>query len=98
MALNKPIGETIKALRKQMYYTQIDLAKYLKVDVGVISKIEKNEYVITSDMLDKISSLFGISTDSFYETVLPIGLKANKDNLEMISDINRIVLNLNFMN
>ncbi|MHC1720884.1 MAG: helix-turn-helix domain-containing protein [Clostridiaceae bacterium] len=100
-----PIGETIKALREQSGFTQMNLAKYLKVDQSLISKIEKNERVITSDMLDRLSSLFGIAPDSFYEDSLPekritVALRAseiNEDDLEMISAINRITLNLNFM-
>lgn len=99
------IGETIKALREQSGFTQMNLAKYLKVDQSLISKIEKNERVITSDMLDKLSSLFGITPDSFYSGSLPekrltVALRAseiNEDDLEMISAINRITLNLNFM-
>lgn len=100
-----PIGETIKALREQSGFTQMNLAKYLKVDQSLISKIEKNERVITSDMLDKLSSLFGITPDSFYDDSIPkkritVALRASKikeDDLEMISAINRITLNLNFM-
>lgn len=100
-----PIGDTIKALREQSGFTQTNLAKYLKVDQSLISKIEKNERVITSDMLDRLSSLFGITPDSFYADTLPenritVALRAseiNEDDLEMISAINRITLNLNFM-
>lgn len=100
-----PIGETIKSLREQSGFTQMNLAKYLKVDQSLISKIEKNERVITSDMLDRLSSLFGITPDSFYEDSIPVkritvALRAseiNEDDLEMISAINRITLNLNFM-
>ena len=100
-----PIGETIKALREQSGFTQMSLAKYLKVDQSLISKIEKNERVITSDMLDRLSSLFGITPDSFYADILPekrimVALRASEINeydLEMISVINRITLNLNFM-
>lgn len=100
-----PIGETIKALREQCGFTQMNLAKYLKVDQSFISKVEKNERDITSDMLDRLSSLFGIDPDSFYDDALPekritVALRAseiNEDDLEMISVINRITLNLNFM-
>lgn len=101
----KHIGDNIKILREQSGLTQINLASYLKVDQSFISKVEKNERAITSDMLDKLSALFGISPDCFYMETLPgkrisIALRANEinvDDLEMISDINKIVLNLNFM-
>ncbi len=103
--LSNPIGDTIKALREQSGFTQMNLAKYLKVDQSLISKIEKNERVITSDMLDRLSSLFGITPVSLYADTLSekrimIALRAseiNENDLEMISAINRITLNLNFM-
>lgn len=99
------IGENIKALREQSGFTQSNLAKYLKVDQSLISKIEKNERLITSDMLDKLAALFGITTESFNRASIPtkrisFALRAseiNEDDLETISVINRIALNSNFM-
>lgn len=99
------IGENIKALREQSGFTQSNLAKYLKVDQSLISKIEKNERLITSDMLDKLAALFGITTESFNRDSIPtnrisFALRAseiNEDDLETISAINRIALNSNFM-
>lgn len=99
------IGENIKALREQSGFTQSNLAQYLKVDQSLISKIEKNERPITSDMLDKLSALFGVTTDSFNGESIPtnriaFALRAseiNEDDLETISAINRIALNSNFM-
>lgn len=99
------IGENIKALREQSGFTQSNLAQYLRVDQSLISKIEKNERPITSDMLDKLAALFGVTTDSFNEESIPtnrisFALRAseiNEDDLETISAINRIALNSNFM-
>lgn len=99
------IGGNIKALREQSGFTQSNLAQYLKVDQSLISKIEKNERPITSDMLDKLSALFGVTTDSFNGESIPtnrisFALRAceiNEDDLETISAINRIALNSNFM-
>jgi transcriptional regulator with XRE-family HTH domain len=98
-------GSNIKKLREQSGFTQMNLANFLNVDQSFISKIEKNERVLTSDMLDKLSSLFGVSPENFYKVVLPekritIALRASEVNscdLEMISAINKITLNLNFM-
>lgn len=99
------IGENIKALREQSGFTQSNLAQYLKVDQSLISKIEKNERPITSDMLDKLSALFGVTIDSFNADLIPtnrisFALRAseiNEEDLETISAINRIALNSNFM-
>ncbi len=104
-AMNR-IGKNIKALREQSGFTQISIAKYLNVDQSLISKIEKNERSITSDMLERLSALFGVPVESFNQESIPtnqisFALRAsvlNEDDLEIISAINRIALNLNFMN
>lgn len=99
------IGEDIKALREQSGFTQSNLAKYLKVDQSLISKIEKGERPITSDMLENLSALFGVTIGSVNRELIPanrilFALRANEaseDDLETISVINRIAMNLNFM-
>ena len=99
------IGENIKILREQSGFTQSNIAQYLKVDQSLISKIEKGERLITSDMLDKLAALFGFTTESFYADSIPanrvsFALRASKideDDLETISAINRIAINIKFM-
>ena len=66
------IGETIKALREGAGYNQQSIATFLKVDQSLISKIEKGERNIASDMLEKLASkgslfsLLGINLWSAY--------------------------------
>lgn len=99
------IGKNLKSLREQSGFTQGNIAKFLKVDQSLISKIEKSERSITSDMLEKLSTLFGIPVEEFIqneisENRISFSLRANEiseDDLEAISAVNRIALNLNFM-
>lgn len=99
------IGENIKALREQSGFTQSNIARFLKVDQSLISKIENNERFITSDMLEKLSALFGVTADSLLGESVPtnrilFALRAseiNENDLEILCAINRIALNLNFM-
>lgn len=99
------IGGKIKSLREQSGFTQANIAKYLKVDQSFISKVEKNERLITTDMLERLSALFGITIENFYAEdmeakQITFALRAseiNENDLETISSINRIALNLNFM-
>ena len=99
------IGINIKKVREKSKISQKELADFLKIDQSLISRIEKNERNITVDLLDRISALFGIPSDSFLEenfdiSPLNFAFRANDGNskdLEAISYINKIALNLQFM-
>lgn len=98
-------ARNLKNLREQSGLSQSNIAKYLGVDQSLISKYESNERSITSDMLDKLAALFGVTTESLNKEVTPtyqisFALRAkelNGEDLETISAVNRIALNLNFM-
>ena len=48
------IGKRIKDLRKRAGFSQGVIAKYLKVDQSLISKIEKGEREVSTDMIKKL--------------------------------------------
>ena len=100
------IGTNIKLLREKRKIKQKDLAQFLEVDESLISKIENNHCNITTDLLDKVASLFALPSESFWQKQIsapPIAfsLKQNEvtvENLEAIIKVNKITLNLKFMN
>lgn len=103
--LAKVIGNNVKLLRENSGITQSVLANYLEVDQSLISKYEKGERVITVEVLDKLASLFGVSPDeltspSMKKSRVSFSFRASEisnDDLDAICAINRIVLNLDFM-
>lgn len=99
------VGETIKALRESAGYNQQSVATFLNVDQSLISKIEKGERNISSDMLEKLASLFGVSEDSIINSntiVRPLSCAfrcsdLTADEMEAICAVNKIALNSEFM-
>jgi transcriptional regulator with XRE-family HTH domain len=99
------IGIKLKALREQCGFTQSNIANYLKVDQSLVSMVEKGKRAITSDMLEKLAALFGVQISAFVgEDVnakpLSFAFRASEideEDLVVISVINRIALNCNFM-
>lgn len=104
--LAKCMGEKIKSLREYNNLTQSNIAHYLKVDQSFVSKVEKGERSLTSDMLDSLATLFGVQLGAFMDEdvenwpPLSLALRANElsdEDLQAISDIKRIALNSSFM-
>jgi len=66
---------------------------------------EKGKRALTSDMIDKLSALFGVQPSALHEAEsvvrpLTFALRANEileEDLEVISSLNRIALNSIFM-
>ncbi len=106
MINNKAIGENLRILRDGAGYNQQSIAIFLGVDQSLISKIEKGERGISADMLDKLASLFGISTSVVLNDVVTIKpltcafrcSEFSLGDMEAISAINKIALNSEFMN
>ncbi len=105
MMNNKVIGENLRILRENAGYNQLSVANFLGVDQSLISKIEKRERSISADMLDKLASLFGITTSDFVNDIVvakPLsyafrGNELSSDDMKAISAINKIALNSEFM-
>ncbi|MBS3976494.1 MAG: helix-turn-helix transcriptional regulator [Syntrophomonadaceae bacterium] len=100
------IGSKLKSIRERSGFTQSNIAKYLRVDQSFVSKLETGERVLTTDMLEKLAALFGVSLAVFLnDTVgedkpLALTLRANEiseEDMDVIGAINRIALNCDFM-
>lgn len=99
------IGNNIKILRDNMGFSQSTIARFLNVDQSLISKVEKGERSLSTDMLEKLACLFGISIDaiesnSIETSNLSFAFRASDlsaEDLETISAINRIALNSEYM-
>ncbi len=93
-------GKRIKELRENNNFSQSNIATFLGVDQSLISKIEKEERALSSDMLEKLTALFGVHQKAFLddstEKSLAYALRASdltEDDMNSISSINKIALN-----
>jgi len=99
------LGRNIRALRKQSGLTQGRLARYLGITPTLVSRIERGVFPVTSDMLDKLSALFGVPVETFHQAsiqanqvLFPLAYsKLDDEGLDAVSAINRIAMNLAFM-
>lgn len=99
------IGNNIKTLREGIGFTQSNIASFLNVDQSLLSKIEKGERMLSTDMLEKLACLFGVSVDTIEDSTIEapsmsFAFKASDlsaEDLKAISSINRIALNSEYM-
>ena len=99
------INEKIKELREKSKITQKSMADYLNVTQTYISKMESSERELTVDLLNKIANLFVCDINDLIDDnkkVKPILLPYRKKNysvedLENISNANKIIINFNEM-
>ena len=102
---NNTIGNNIRALRENAGFTQNSLAKFMNVDQSLVSKIEKGERSLSSDMLEKLSALFGVTVDqlessNMVTTKLSYAFRGSNfsiEEMEAITAVNKIALNSEFM-
>lgn len=102
----KEMHERLKYLRKESKITQDQLAKFLNVDQSMITKLENGSRSFNTTMIDKICSLFGCSEEFLMgesENYIPLnfafrstGIEA--EDLESIAAVNKIAMNLKYMN
>ena len=97
-------GQRIKEIRENNNFSQSNIATFLGVDQSLISKIEKGERFLSSDMLEKLAALFGVHPKAFAvgsaQKPLAYTLRASdltEDDMDTISAINKIALNCDFV-
>jgi transcriptional regulator with XRE-family HTH domain len=90
------IGEKIKELRKQMDWTQEELAEKLFVSRTAVSKWESGKGTPNIDSLKDISTLFSVSIDELLssEELISIAKRDNKINLRQLVGVIFGVLDL----
>lgn len=102
------IGCEMKKIRETNNLTQLQLAKFLNLDQSYISEFEKGEKNISADILEKLCDLFGYDLKYFenkkmIQKYVPMKIafcsnKIQTEDLEAISAINRVAINIRFMN
>lgn len=98
-------GKKFKELRNRSGLTQNQVADYLEVDQSYISKCEKDERQFSIDIIEKAAALFGCPVEYFTDETgeiisIPIAFRAKSltaGDLETLAAMNRIALNLRFM-
>lgn len=70
----KAIGNRISARRKQLNYTQEQIAEKMDVSIQMVSNLERGNKAIKIDNLIKISEILNVSTD-----YILTGKHTNKD-------------------
>lgn len=103
--INTTIGSKLKELRKGKL-TQDQLAKYLDVDQTLITKLENGTRSFNAVMIEKICNLFGCTEEYLVgesEEYIPLNFSFRSnaiqiEDLESISVLNKIAMNLRFMN
>lgn len=101
----KIIGENIRILRDNAGFTQKNLAEFLEIDQSYVTRIEKGERSITTEMLEKLAALFGVTVEQIENQTITTsklsfafrGSELSISEMEAIAAINKIALNSDFM-
>lgn len=96
----------LKVLRKESKLTQLQLARYLGVEQDMITGLENGSESLSISLIEKICNLFGC-TDAYLlgedDTYIPLNFAFRSngiqtEDLEGIAAINKIAMNLRYMN
>lgn len=60
MNLRQVVGDNIRGYRKRMKWSQEDLALEADVERAYLGRIERSEFSVSIDILERISRAFGI--------------------------------------
>ncbi|MBF4469211.1 MAG: helix-turn-helix domain-containing protein [Methanobrevibacter arboriphilus] len=98
------VGARLKKLREDRGYKQDQLANYLGVDQGHISKIENGNRNLNLNLLDKLCSLYNCSSEYIVNgegecsaTKVAFRSSENSVDLNVVAKINQITSNLKFL-
>ena len=99
-------AENFREIRNKRNITQEQLAEYLNVDQSLITKLENGTRSLSVGLIEKICSLFGCSEGYLLgvnDAYIPLNFAfrskgVETEDLESIAAINRIAINIRFMN
>lgn len=100
------VNVRLKELRKSCKLTQEQMAKYLDVDQTLITKFENGTRAMSVTMIDQICSLFGCTEEYLFgqsDLYIPLNFAFRSngiqgDDLRSIAAINKIAMNIRYMN
>ena len=95
-----------RELRESSNLTQAQIAGFLNIDQSYISKFEKGERRLSLEVIEKMCNLFGCTLEYFEnedEGYVPLSIafrssSLQNQDLESIAAINKVALNLRFIN
>ena len=89
------IGENAKRARETNGFSQANVADFLNVDQSLISKFEKGDRNLQSDMLERLANLYGYRVSDFeYEG----GVPERRMKAAYRSKVNSLIKNPQFAN
>ena len=102
-AASNVIGRNAKRAREANGFTQANIAEFLEVDQSLISKFEKGERSLQSDLMERLANLYGYKLLDFeceyglHEQQLKTAYRSTAitaEDMKAIHDVKRIAMNL----